>query len=226
MRVLLVDGNNRGRVDPSGASGTEAELVAAGHDVVRCLDEGHGDMCRGMPGGMGCPVDDGQVDVAVAVQALGGSPLEVDGVRCVVRHFIPLVTTGDASSPIPSETSPGDPAGLGHLAGLGHIVPVVPAHGPGGVVDAVGMAADIPLGGHGQVATAALRDVLSRHGVDASEASAEVRRSEGNTLRVVLHPAVAIDGPVAQASAVRVAAALRAYDTKASGVGVVLDGNG
>lgn len=211
MRVLLVDRNNRGTLDPTGARVAEDELIAVGHDVVRCFDEGHGDMCRGMPGGMGCPVDDGEVDVAVAVQPLGGSPLDVDGVRCVVRHFIPLVTTGDAT------TSP---------AGLGHMVPVVPADGPGGVAAAVRVAAEIPLEGHGEVATAALRDVLARHGIDAPTSQTEVRRGEGNTLRVVLRPSVALDGPTAQAAAVRVAAALRVYDTRASGVGVVLDGNG
>lgn len=204
MRVLLIDqpANGADTTDPA------TELVDFGHEVVRCFDEGHSELCRGMPGGFGCPADEGEVDVAVAVQLIDGSPLQVDGVRCVVRHFIPLVTAG---------------SGEADHSGLGDLIPVIHSGDAVSLGDAVETAAAIPLAHHGEVASVEFRSLLGRYGIDAPGACVEVRRETGGSLRVVLRPGTKLEASVAQAAAVRVAAALRALDTKASGVGVLLD---
>lgn len=205
MRVLVI-----GQQDASVTDGAAAVLGDAGHEVVRCDDDA-GHLCRGMPGARGCPVDEG-VDIAVA---LGGSladprrsgVLAADGVRCAVRHFVPLVTVGDADG----------------LAGaVDGAVPTLRAELADSLADAVALAADTALPRHTELASTELRHVLANHGVQAPGAEAVVRRS-GSGLRVELRPGVEVDDRVAQAAAVRVAAVLRSWDHASGGVGVVLD---
>jgi len=200
MKVLVI-----GEAGDRVADGAAAVLGDAGHEVVRCDDDG-GHLCRGMPGAEGCPVDGG-VDIAVTLGNPGDGGLVGDGVRCAVRHFVPLVTVGDA----------------GDLdAAVDGAVPTLRAEWAGSLPDAVVAAAEAPLPRHSEIATAELRTVLANHGVDASGATAVVRRA-GGELRVELRPVVEVDDRVAQASAVRVAAVLRSWDHASGGVGVVLD---
>lgn len=211
MRVLVIgpsvdgvaDGVADGMVD-----GAEALLGDAGHEVVRC-DDAAGHLCRGMPGAQGCPVDGG-VDIAVTLGNPGGDGLVADGVRCAVRHFVPLVTVGGAH----------------RLAdAVDGAVPTVRAEMAGSLAEAVAVAAEASLPRHSEIASAELRSVLEGHGVDATDADAIVRRS-GGELRVALRPRAELGDGVAQAAAVRVAAVLRAYDHASGGIGVVLDTTG
>lgn len=205
MRVLVI-----GQQDGGVSDGAAAVLGDAGHEVVRC-DDDTGHLCRGMPGAAGCPVDEG-IDIAVA---LGGSASEPrssgalvgDGVRCVVRHFVPLVTVGDAD---------------GLADAVDGAVPTLRAELADSLPDAVALAADSALPRHTELASAELRHVLANHGVQAPDAEAVVRRS-GSGLRVELRPGVEVDERLAQAAAVRVAAVLRSWDHASGGVGVVLD---
>jgi hypothetical protein len=204
MRVLLIDPNEAAAaVDPA-----REALTLAGHEVVQCSDPSGDHLCRGMPDGPGCPVDSGAVDVAVSVSAATRSPLGTDGVRCAVRHFVPLVTTGE-------DIGDSDP-----FAGA---IAVIHAADAAELSAAVTLAAARPLVRHGQLASSELRAVLANHGIDPDDADVVVHRA-GGALRAEMRPGVVVTGTVAQAAAVRVAAALRAYDASATGVGVVLAG--
>jgi hypothetical protein len=229
MKVLLM-GSNRADCSGDGASGDEADvagagvtaLQAAGHTVTRCFDDiDQRPQCKGMPGGSGCPLDFDVVDVAVAIGGVGDSPMVVDGVSCVMRHFVPLVTTpasGDAAGRSVLRYSEQD-EGSQQVA---RAIPVVRADGTHALVGAVAAAVTLPLGRHGDLATAELRRVLADHQIDAGEARAVVQRANGG-LRVELFPAATISNQIAHAAAVRVVAVLRAYDSgSARGIGVAL----
>lgn len=214
VKVLLIEPRQG-----VGSTDEAAVLEAAGHDIVRCDDDAGLHACKGMPGGSGCPVKGGSVDVAVAVGGAAAgrsadSPLVADGVRCVVRHFVPLVTIG-----MDGEVC--DPAGGDAGGPFDGAIPVVHADSADGLASAVAVAARSALDRHGELATAELRAVLAHDGVKAPEATVVVRRANGG-LRVELFPTVPLSRQLAQAAAVRVAAALRAYDSTAHGIGVVL----
>jgi hypothetical protein len=189
-------------------------LTAAGHEIVRCFDDGSpAHACKGLPGGTGCPVASGGVDVVVAVSVLERSPLAVDGARCAARQFLPFVTMDSGH--------PGRPWEAGFAEALRDSVPVVHAAGPEDLGAAVSEAATSPLIGHGVAATQALREVLECHGVPSGEAVASARRN-GRGVRVAMEPGVVLDDRVARTAAVRVAAAVRAWDPAAAGVDVTL----
>lgn len=200
MRVLVI-----GKSDDAVADGAVAVLGGAGHEVVRCDDEA-GHLCRGMPGASGCPVESG-VDIAVTLGSPTDGGLVADGIRCAVRHFVPLVTVGGRQ---------------GLADAVDGAVPTMRAELAGSLADAVVAAADAPLPRHSELASTEFRSVLARHGLEAAAADAVVRRS-GGELRVELRPRSEVDDRVAQAAAVRVAAVLRSYDHASGGVGVVLD---
>ena len=219
MKVLVIE-----RKQGVGSTNEAAVLEAAGHDVVRCADDTGRHACKGMPGGSGCPVEGDGVDVAVAVggPAAGGpaagatadSQLAADGVRCAVRHFVPLVTIGTNSEVV-------DPATGDAGSSFDGAVPVVHADGADTLASAVAVAAHSAMDRHGELATAELRAVLALNDIEAPDAAVVVRRANGG-LRVELFPTVPVSKQLAQAAAVRVAAALRAYDSTAHGIGVVL----
>jgi hypothetical protein len=209
MRVLMIEPKQG-----VGSTSETAVLEAAGHEVVRCADDTGRHACNGMPGGSGCPVDGDGVDVAVVVGSAGDSSLVADRVRCVVRRFVPLVTMGAGGEVV-------DPATGNAGVLFDGAIPVVHVDGADVLASAVAVAAHSALDRHGELATAELRTVLAHNDVEAPEATVVVRRAIGG-LRVELFPTVPLSGQVAQTAAVRVAAALRAYDSSAHGIGVVL----
>lgn len=97
MRILVTE------TDAEAAVPAERQLVAAGHEVVRCrADDGPAFPCAGLEPG-GCPIEGG-IDVALTVRAGGSdqpSPRE-DGVVCALRRHVPLVVAGP-SGPNPFE---------------------------------------------------------------------------------------------------------------------------
>lgn len=226
MKVLVMEPMHG--ADPGdGSSDGATVLQAAGYDVVRCFDDtDQGPLCKGMPGGSGCPLEIDGVDVAVARGDVAGSPELVDGVRCVVRHFVPLVTTGalnGAIGPNSQQSNSQQPKSLPGegLHWFGGVIPMIHADGADALAAAVSAAAGSPLRRHGELATSELRRVLADHDLGAGDALAVVQRINGG-LRVELFPKTSISNQIAHAAAVRVAAALRAHDRTANGIGVVL----
>lgn len=89
MKVLLVEGA------PGVGAGAEAELRAAGHAVVGCEPGDPSSPCRGLETLDDCPLDAGDVDVAVVSRAgLEMTPSE-RGALCAARHRVPVVLTGN-----------------------------------------------------------------------------------------------------------------------------------
>ena len=90
MRVLVVES------EPAAAGDVVNVLEAAGHEVVRCHEEGLPAFpCNGILRGS-CPVDANAVDVAVTARSHvhpTPTPLE-DGMTCAIRHEVPLVLVG------------------------------------------------------------------------------------------------------------------------------------
>ncbi len=188
------------------------ELRRAGHDVVRCTEPGTPSFpCAGMRSPDGCPLRNGVVDVTLAMRHLAGAvpARSEDGALCSLRHHVPVVVAGNVMFD-PFEdweaavVEPGDD-----------------------VVDACERVARQPLPAHTRIALAATREVLQRHGrndpaVDAvhgiGAVLVAVRRDQG-----WLHAEVrvaALPSDVRQMVAVRVVAALRAFDKDARGVDV------
>jgi hypothetical protein len=225
MKVLVIDEQANATAAGAGiwtataaaeTSSASGALIAAGHEVVRCFEDGApAHACNGLPGGTGCPLESGGVDAVVAVSILERSPLAVDGARCAARHFVPFVTMDSGQPGRPWESDVADV--------LRASVPVVHAAGAEDLDAAVSVAAASPLVGHGKVATQALREVLEKHGIHADTAEATVWRA-GRGVRVVMDPGTDLDGKVSASAAVRVAAAVRAWDPTATGVNVTLGG--
>src|SRR5690606_81307 len=141
MRVLVLE-------DVLGAGdGVADRLEASGSRVVRCHEPGApAGVCVGMPGGTGCPLETGAVDVALSVRAATGPVTVVeDGVRCALRNHVPLVTLGAP------EDSPWVAMATATVTD------------PDTVAEVVRDAADAPLRHHGAIAAGELRAVLDRH---------------------------------------------------------------
>lgn len=88
MKVLLVESA------PGVGTGAEAELRAAGHQVVGCDPVEPTAPCRGLEVVADCPLDAGDVDVAV-VSRTGGELTQAErGALCAARHRVPVVVSG------------------------------------------------------------------------------------------------------------------------------------
>jgi hypothetical protein len=188
MKILVLE-------EQAGASCDAAlGLVDAGHQVVRC----HGAdepafPCRGMSEGQ-CPLDAGDVAVAVIVQAEDSTgDAADDGGRCALRRHIPLIVSGGATA---SSLGPWASAVVDDPSSLTS------------VVEAVGR---MPSPRHGDVAEGAFAGVLEAHGLDPALAAAVVLRN-GADLHVELQPTGPVDRAVMEIAAVRVAGALRRFD--------------
>jgi hypothetical protein len=66
-----------------------AELMGAGHTIVRCATTDQRAPCRGLEPGGGCPLDE-YVDVAVLVPERGTDRIE-HGAVCAARSRVPVV---------------------------------------------------------------------------------------------------------------------------------------
>ncbi len=186
------------------ASGTEPGtaadfgLVEAGHQVVRCHDEGAPAFpCRGMVSG-DCPLDVGDVDAALFVGGGDGDSVTddgagEDGARCALRRHVPLVVAGLSDG---SSLKPWASAVLQRTDD---------------VTATLEIAAQAPSAQHGSVAAGAFAGVLEAHGLDGEVAEAVVFRM-GGSLHVELRPTGPVDESILEIAAVRVAGALRAFD--------------
>ena len=89
MKVLLVEGA------PGVGATAEAELLAAGHAVVGCDAAEPSSPCRGLDAIDDCPLDGGDIDVAVVSRSGTDLTPSERGALCAARHRIPVVVTGN-----------------------------------------------------------------------------------------------------------------------------------
>ncbi len=192
MDVLVVES------EAGAASIAVAQLEAAGHRVERCHEPGDGAFpCAGLATGR-CPIEHGAIDVVLTVRPRPSSrpsPLE-DGVICALRRHVPVVVAGRTKRNPFSD----------HAATLARVDEVV---------DACERAATGPQPRHEAVATAALRETLTRAGLAVGAARADVRRS-GHGLRVTVHLPSGCTPRRRGTASVRVVGALRAFDMDAA----------
>ena len=198
MRVLVVG------TGPAGVRRASDELRDAGHDVVRCHEEGEPAFpCAALRDDRGCPLEHAPVDVVLDVHddsTATPSPFE-DGVACAVRRHLPLVVAGSGVHPYSRWVT----REVDQDADL---------------VTVCEEAAASPSEGHSSVAAEAARDSLEHAGVDPHGTSARVLHRNGSLLVMLTLPA----HPEALESMVvaRVVTAVREYDDHARGVDVTI----
>jgi hypothetical protein len=182
------------------------ELEAAGHTVLRCHEpRARAFPCNAIADGHECPLDATDVDVALVVRPRPRpqpAPLE-DGAACAIRRHVRLVVGGSRA------LDPYDEYAVEVLdRGFD-------------VVAACERAAAAPLRTHTAAAAAALSETLEHHGVSASP-EVTVRRQHG---ALVIHVAGAggLDERTKSMAAIRMMAAVRAFDHDSKGIDVAFD---
>jgi len=195
VKVLLVEGA------PGVGAPAESQLRAAGHEVVGCEPADPSSPCRGLEAVGDCPLDAGDVDVAVVSRAgLELTPSE-RGALCAARHRVPVVVAGNPRHAI--SFGPGT-----HMAGP----------------DLVGACTDAAASGVAHVAAVRrellIAGVVTPDDVDGPNppVSFEVHRQPRRLRLVVCAP----QGDARLASITKSAAeALRRFDTHVSVIDVV-----
>ena len=187
------------------ADEAHAELVEAGHVVLRCHERGQPTFpCRGIADAESCPLNSHTVDVALTVRSRVRSqpaPSE-DGVRCALMKHVPLVVAG------PSALDPYDGFETRVLDRTYDIVETCEA------------AAEAELVVYARRAEAVLGDCL---GVDrASSARVSVTRRSGG-LRVRVAGLDDATRQERQTAVVRIVGALRRLDRAARTIDVIID---
>jgi hypothetical protein len=197
LRVLVVE--------PQAHDADQAieELVAAGHEVARCVEAGRASFpCAAYR--EGCPLECGRaIDVVVDVRRHARSQLAPGefGMSCAVRRHVPLVLVG------PNILHPFDEFAIESTTESRD------------VVRACERAAARPLPAHSRVATNALTAYLDGHAPDVTRAKVEVFRRNG-ALAVVVGCEPALPASLHAMAGTRLCAALRAIDRHATGIDV------
>ena len=198
MRVLVVG------TLPRETERVALRLADAGHDVVRCHDEGYAPFpCAGIEEGRQCPLEEAPVDVVVTARDRPWprpSPFE-DGAVCGIRQHVPLVVVGATAHPfgkwMEREVDPRDD-----------------------IVRACEQAAVAPLREHSEIATTAARDAVNGSDVDADAIEVTVCRRAGRLHAAMRLPAH--DKRLEEVVSIKVLAALRRFDSFAHGIDVSL----
>jgi hypothetical protein len=182
------------------------ELERAGHTVFGCHQDGRPAFpCNGLAEGHECPLRANVVDVALVVRSRPRSqpaPRE-DGVRCALQQHVPLVVAGSTL------LNPYDEYATEVIDRGDHLV------------NAVERAARTPLRHHTERAARALREVLDRRDVSATPLVAVYRRKGALVVEVTAKGTGTLDHETKSMAAVRITAAVRAFDPDAKGVDVV-----
>jgi hypothetical protein len=201
MRVLVVG------TEPSSIDQAATRLRAAGHEVVGCHEPGETAFpCAGLDEARGCPLEGTPVDVAVTIRTRPWprpTPFE-DGGKCALRQFVPLVVVGTALHPFESWAT-------------------CAIDDEDALAEACEEAVRAPLVRHGEVATAALRDVIALAGHDVQDVSATVHRQRGRLLVTALVPD-GIDHTLRSNAVAHALTALRKLDPHAGGIDVSAGG--
>ena len=200
MRVLLAD-------EDGDATASLAEaLTSADVEVSRCHDHGRPSFpCKGLTPNGSCPLDGPAIDAVVASTS-DEEHAARSGTLCALRRFVPLVLVGDATR---SPLTPFASAFAGDRSE---------------VIEALEAAVRAPMRLHEQAATTMFRQVLDAHGLFDVLASARVTGS-GRNVRVSLRPSDPIPADVAELACVRIAGALRAFDSSSTSLSVGVEGS-
>jgi len=179
-----------------------AELIAVGHEVVRCHESGELPFpCAALIEGRECPLEHGPADVVVTAREHPWprpSPYEA-GVVCGLRRHVPLVAVDAAVNPFRRWTARDVEGGESLAAACEEV-------------------AEAPMPTHSDVATKAARDVVVTAGLDPSGTEATVRRRRGALKVTVDLPKGSAD--LSGTVAARVIAALQAFDRHAAGIDI------
>jgi hypothetical protein len=187
MKVLIVE-------DENGSADEIAHAITdAGHHITTCHDPSAPAFpCDGMGGP--CPLEQG-VDLVVAVRRSDNQVLSIqeDGARCAARAGIPIVVVGSEENNPYSEWAAAT-------------VPLAEASTIVSVIEAVAAAPDARLT---ETATRALVENLRNAGIDASDATATVRRTTPQSLMINVSIPSMSDTSAARRASVWVASAVR-----------------
>jgi hypothetical protein len=182
------------------------ELGDAGHEVLRCHEPGAPAFpCNGVAEKVACPLQAHVVDVALVVRGAHRSqPTALEGgVGCAVMHRVPLVVAGDSVL---------DPFAAYEARVVDRTADVV---------GACEEAAESELPQHSRIATDALR--AARAHLDAlMRAQVSVTRRHGSLLATVTGLG-SLSREQRDAAVIRMTAKLRAYDSSARGLDVVVE---
>jgi len=180
------------------------ELEDAGHTVRVCHEPGCGAFpCNALRDGESCPLSGEPIDVALDIRRKPRSQptaLE-DGVACAIREHVPLVVAGPAVFSPYAEYATETRADTFD------------------VVTACERAAEAPLARHTAAAQDALAWTLERRSLPV-DARVSVYRRKG-ALFVSVATGSDLDRATKNMVAVRITAALRAFDRYARGIDVV-----
>jgi hypothetical protein len=193
MRIMVTE-------DEIGAADdARAALTAAGHQVVGCQQHGSSALCGVLDEVSTCPLDQGPVDVTLAVRQ-GDAELHTSehGVVCSLRQRVPLAVIGNAD----------------HLAGLGTEV-----RGP--VAEACERVANGRQRGHEAVIRRALWATPQLTGVPGDQVSAVVYRHH-DQLSVSVRVPSSVSRSHTAVLADRAARAVRSYDPAARQIDVAV----
>lgn len=197
MRVLVVE------AQPGGADEAKAALVAAGHSVVGCDSPEPHAPCRGLSAVGSCPLDDGDVDVAVVHHTGRDLTVSERGALCAARARIPVVVDGDYRRSV--------------------------SFGPGTFVAGVDLVdACVAAAGSGMAHAAAIRrDLLVAGVIDADDVAGARPRVGFHVEREPRRLKLTINVPEGDRRTPNItkaaAEALRRFDTRASVIDVVVE---
>lgn len=196
MRALVVG------TMPDAIDRAAAELIAVGHEVVRCHESGEPPFpCAALIEDRECPLERRPADVVVTVRGHPWprpSPYEA-GVVCGLRRYVPLVAVDASVNPFRRWTARDVEGGESLAAACEEV-------------------AEAPMPAHSDVATKAARDVVITAGLDPGSTVATVRRRRGSLEVIVDLPKGSAD--LSGTVAARVIAALQALDRHAAGIDI------
>lgn len=197
MKILLVEGA------PGAGADAESELVGAGHTVVGCDAADPWAPCRGLDVVGDCPLDTGDVDVAVVARAGDDLAPSERGALCAARRRVPVVLSGNPRHAV--SFGPGT-----HLAGSDLLATVDQAAGSG-LAHAAAIRRDLLI--HG---------VLTAEDVDGTDPpiSFSVRREPRRLRLTVRMPA---DEPRRPGITKAAQEALRRFDQWATVIDVIVE---
>ncbi len=198
LRILVTE------AEPGTAQVASDELRAAGHEVLTCQEPGAPAFpCAGLRHDHVCPLQAGAIDVTLAVRHTPSAhPARAeDGVLCSLRHHVPVIVAGNTLF---------DPFEEWETLTIEH---------PYDVVDACERVARSPLLRHTQIAANAVMEVLRRHEREDLALLVAVRRQHG-VLKTEVRGPDDVPRVLRNMIAVRISAALRAFDRDAAGIDV------
>ena len=198
LRVLVTE------AEPGAARVAVDELRDAGHEVVMCHEPGAPAFpCMALQSGRVCPLVVRPIDVTLAIRHTpsAGPARSEDGVLCALRHHVPvIVARGNLFDPFEEWET-------------------LAVERTSSAVEECEHVASAPLRRPTEVASKAAASVLRSYGRDDLSLLIAVRRQSG-WLKVEIRAHEDAPRSLRSMIAVRVSAALRAFDPDAAGIDI------